>query len=158
MDILIFSNLVFITGQLFLLFISICLHTFTFNEMFASFVNKLDSSTGRRHKTDAIRKLIEFHLVVKRWVCLCDKLCDFDWLEDVMICPNVVSFLGVLWNQATHLAFILVQHSFGILLRWRAVCSLSNWLDHFYHSYCLRNLSNFLTHNGFSANLGYCAF
>lgn len=67
-DVIIFTVALTIFGQLFLLFISICVHFFTFTEMFESFVNELDSLTEEKKKTDSFRKLIEFHVDIKRCV------------------------------------------------------------------------------------------
>lgn len=55
--------------QSFLLFISICVHIFTFNEIFASFVNELNASIEEEKKTDNFRKLLRFHMDIKGCVC-----------------------------------------------------------------------------------------
>lgn len=65
-DILSSNAFIFLYGQLSLLFISICIHFFAFNEMFARFVRELDDSTDETSKTESIQKLIEFHLKIKR--------------------------------------------------------------------------------------------
>lgn len=64
-DIMIFNVVLAIDFQLLLVLISLCTHFFAFNEMFASFVNELDSSTEEKNKKEAIRKLISFHLDIK---------------------------------------------------------------------------------------------
>lgn len=64
-DILLCCTFISVGGQFFLIFIALCVHFFTFNEMFASFVNELDRSTEDTKKTALIRKLIEFHVDIK---------------------------------------------------------------------------------------------
>lgn len=66
--IIIFNTIMAIVVQLFLLFISICFNLFTFNDMFASFVNELDNATEKEKKIEAFRKLIEFHMCIKECV------------------------------------------------------------------------------------------
>lgn len=48
------------------LFIFICIHLFTFNEMFASFVNALDDATEEEQKNAIFQRLIKFHVDIKR--------------------------------------------------------------------------------------------
>lgn len=69
-DIMIFIEVVAIDFQFLLLFTSLCAHFFTFNEMFASFVIGVDSSTEEKRKTECIRKVIQFHLDIKGCVRL----------------------------------------------------------------------------------------
>lgn len=67
-DIFIFNFVMFVGVQLFLLFISLCVHFIAFNEMFASFVTELDNKTQNQSKVHIIRKLIEFHMDIKGYV------------------------------------------------------------------------------------------
>lgn len=68
--ILTFNVLTISAGQLFMIFISICIHFFTFNEMFASFVDELGNATKEKKTTASIQKLIEFHTNIKGYVCV----------------------------------------------------------------------------------------
>lgn len=69
-DVIICGTFVILYGQFSLLFISLCIHFFTFNEMFASFVKEVDNSADEMNKTELIRKLIEFHIDIKGYVCV----------------------------------------------------------------------------------------
>lgn len=68
-DIIVFNAVGVLAIQLFLLFISICIHCCAFKEMFASFVNDVDNAADGEMKTEAFRKLIEFHMDIKEYAC-----------------------------------------------------------------------------------------
>lgn len=69
-DIIIFDLFIFIVGHLFLLFISLCIHLFAFNRMYANFVNELDNANDEKDKVRIIRKVIEFHVDIKGCVTI----------------------------------------------------------------------------------------
>lgn len=77
--ILMFDIFFIIAGQMSLLYISICIHFFTFNKMFASFVNDLDNSPKEEEKIEVIQKLIEFHVDIKR--CVKNNSLRFYWFQ-----------------------------------------------------------------------------
>lgn len=65
-DVIMLKAIVAVIMQLLLLFIFICIHIFTFTEIFASFVIEVDRSTDEENKTKIFRKLIRFHMDIKR--------------------------------------------------------------------------------------------
>lgn len=56
-----------VTCQILILFIAICLYIFTFHDMFVSFVNHLKHSRRIEKKCNAIIKIVEFHIDIKRY-------------------------------------------------------------------------------------------
>lgn len=65
-NIIMFNTIMGVALQLFLLFISVCVHIFTFNKMFASLVNKVDHASDEEEKNAIFRRLVGFHLDIKR--------------------------------------------------------------------------------------------
>lgn len=65
-SIIMFSTIMIIVVQMPQLFIFICIHLFTFNEMFASFVKALDDATEEEQKNAIFQRLIKFHVDIKR--------------------------------------------------------------------------------------------
>lgn len=49
-----------------MLFISICLHHETFYKMFQNEAKKLDDHDKHRNDADHLRKMIRFHILVKK--------------------------------------------------------------------------------------------
>lgn len=55
-------------GQVLLLFISLCKNNFVFSDMYGSFIDEFDQTDEMQDKCDLIRKLVDFHNDVKRWL------------------------------------------------------------------------------------------
>ena len=124
-DFIVANNFIFIAGQFFLLFISICVHVFTFNKMFGSFTNELDDSNEAANKFKSIRKLIDFHMEIKECVTI---FMQFYWLVDRLFCLFRYWIVpGFFSNQVTHFPFILAQYLFGIFLVWHPLFSSLEW-------------------------------
>lgn len=64
------NNQVILTvdNQVLLIFVFMCKNYFAFAEMYANFIDEFDWTQGMQKSSDSIRKLVDFHSDIKRWV------------------------------------------------------------------------------------------
>lgn len=57
-----------VDNQVLLIFVFLCKNNFAFTEMFANFIDQFGRIHGMQQKCDSIRKLVDFHNDIKRFV------------------------------------------------------------------------------------------